>query len=94
MCLARLGAPIIGFHGTNASFGMTGGEIAMPGGHTMAYPFGRSLDKNGAIQLDSRNGVGGIAPTVRVPKTYANVMSYAGGADVELQSAVGYLQSH
>ena len=94
MCLARLGAPIIGFHGTNGSFGMTGGEIAMPGGHTMAYPFGRSLDENGAIQMDSRNGVGGIAPTVRVPKTYANVMSYAGGADVELQSAVGYLQSH
>jgi carboxyl-terminal processing protease len=94
MCLARLGAPVIGFHGTNGSFGMTGGSIAMPGGHTMMYPFGRSLDENGVIQLDSRNGVGGVAPTVRVPKTFANVMSYAGGTDVELQAAVRYLQSH
>ena len=94
MCLARLGTPIIGFHGTNGSFGMTGGSIKMPGDHTMMYPIGRSVDQNGAIQLDSKNGTGGVAPTVRVPKTSANVMAYAGHADVELQAAVQYLQSH
>src|SRR5665647_71603 len=79
------------FHGTNGSFGMVGGEIALPGGYTIGYPFGRSEDRYGVVQIDSRNGIGGVAPDERVPMTLANVLAYAGGVDVELQYAVDYL---
>src|SRR5665648_1006397 len=81
----------MGFHGTNGSFGMVGGEIALPGGYTIGYPFGRSVDRYGVVQIDSRNGIGGVAPYERVPMTLANVLAYAGGVDVELQYAVDYL---
>ncbi|MEI7673470.1 MAG: S41 family peptidase [Deltaproteobacteria bacterium] len=93
MGIARLPqGRVIGFHGTNGSFGMVGGGIAMPGGYSMGYPFGRSVDSHGVVQLDSRNGVGGVPPNPRVPKTLENVLSFAAGADVELQYAVKYLR--
>jgi len=95
MGIARLPqGSVIGFHGTNGSFGMTGGEIPMPGGYKIKYPFGRSVDKNGVIQLDSRNGIGGVAPNPRVPKTLENVLACAAGTDVELQYAVKYLRGY
>jgi carboxyl-terminal processing protease len=83
---------VIGFHGTNGSFGMAGGEISMPGGYTIKYPFGRSVDQYGVVQLDSRNGIGGVRPTYLVPKTLENVLALAAGTDVELQYAVRYLK--
>lgn len=93
MGIARLPqGRVIGFHGTNGSFGMTGGGIAMPGGYTLEYPFGRSVDSHGVIQLDSKNGAGGVPPDPRVPKTLENVLSFAAGTDVELQYAVKYLK--
>ncbi len=93
MGIARLPqGSVIGFHGTNGSFGMTGGEIPMPGGYTIGYPFGRSVDKNGVIQLDSRNGIGGVVPNPRVPKTLENVLAFAAGTDVEIQYAIQYLR--
>lgn len=82
---------VIGFHGTNGSFGMVGGAIVLPGGYQIGYPYGRSVDKNGVVNLDSRNGIGGVPPGLRVPKTLENVLSYASGTDVELQYAVKYL---
>jgi len=82
---------VIGFYGTNGSFGMVGGRIKMPGGYAIGYPFGRSVDHNGVVQLDSRNGVGGVAPGLRVPKTLENVLALAAGTDVELQFAIKYL---
>jgi carboxyl-terminal processing protease len=85
---------VIGFHGTNGSFGMVGGEIALPGGYAIGYPFGRSVDQNGVIQLDSRNGIGGVAPNPRVPKTLENVLAFAAGTDVELQYAIKYLRGY
>ncbi|MDQ5987409.1 MAG: hypothetical protein CSYNP_03149 [Syntrophus sp. SKADARSKE-3] len=95
MGIARLNqGSVIGFHGTNGSFGMVGGSIKMPGGYTISYPFGRSIDINGMVQLDSRNGRGGVSPTLRVPKTIENVLAYAAGTDVELQYAIGYLRKH
>jgi len=91
-CISRLpNGTVMGFHGTNGSFGMVGGEIALPGGYTIGYPFGRSVDRYGVVQIDSRNGIGGVAPDERVPMTLANVLAYAGGVDVELQYAVDYL---
>ena len=85
---------VLGFHGTNGSFGMVGGAILMPGGYQIEYPYGRSVDKNGVVQLDSRNGTGGVAPDLRVPKTLENVLAYAAGTDVELQYAVRYLSGN
>ena len=83
---------VIGFHGTNGSFGMVGGEIALPGGYAIGYPFGRSVDQYGVIQIDSRNGYGGVPPDQRVPMTLENVLAFAAGTDVELQYAVKYLK--
>lgn len=92
MAIARLPqGRVVGFHGTAASFGMMGGQITMPGGFVILYPFGRSLDERGSIQLDSKEGLGGIAPNPRVPKTEANVRALAAGTDVERQFAVQYL---
>lgn len=92
--LARLAnANVIGFHGTNGSFGMVGGKIVLPGGYAIGYPFGRSVDQHGVIQLDSHNGVGGVAPNPRVPKTLENVLAQAAGIDVELQYAVNHLNN-
>jgi carboxyl-terminal processing protease len=82
---------VIGFYGTNGSFGITGGEIALPGGFEIHYPFGRSVDADGVIQLDNRNGYGGVHPDLRVPKTLENVLAFAAGTDVELEYAVDYL---
>lgn len=95
MCISQLpNGRVIGFHGTNGSFGMTGGEIKMPGGYTIGYPYGRSVDENGVIQLDSRNGIGGVAPNPRVPKTLENVLAFAAGTDVELQYAIEHLRGY
>ncbi|HOW96569.1 MAG TPA: alpha/beta fold hydrolase [Kiritimatiellia bacterium] len=84
-------ARVIGFHGTHGSFGMAGATIALPGGYSIHYPFGQSLDENGVIQLDSRNGVGGVPPEIRIPKSAENVLAFAAGTDVELNYASDYL---
>lgn len=82
----------VGFHGTNGSFGLAGGEILMPLGLKIRYPLGRSLDSEGRIQLDSRNRIGGVSPVHRIPKTLDNVLAFAEGIDVELEYAVNYLR--
>ncbi|HOG14688.1 MAG TPA: S41 family peptidase [Synergistales bacterium] len=80
-----------GFHGTNGSFGLAGGEIVMPGGYTIKYPYGFSLDRLGRIQIDSRFGEGGVTPDLRVPQNAQNVLAFAEGHDVELEYAVDHL---
>jgi carboxyl-terminal processing protease len=82
----------LGFHGTRGSFALAGGAIALPDGLSLHYPYGRSVDANGIVQLDSRNGLGGVTPRIRVPKTFDNIMAYATGVDVELRYAIDYLQ--
>jgi carboxyl-terminal processing protease len=77
----------LGFYGTNGSFGMSGGQVKMPEGITIDYPFGQSLDKDKHIQLDSRNGVGGVSPSIRIPMTEKNALRIANGEDVELEEA-------
>jgi carboxyl-terminal processing protease len=95
MGISRLpSGKVLGFSGTNGSFGMTGGAIKLPGGYSIGFPFGRSVDSYGVIQLDSRNGVGGVAPDLRVPKTLENVLAFAAGTDVELQYAIKYLRGY
>jgi carboxyl-terminal processing protease len=93
MGIARLPqGSVIGFHGTGGSFGMVGGSIVMPRGYTIEYPYGRTLDQYGVIQLDSRGRIGGVAPSLRVPKTVKNVLAFAAGTDVELQYTIQYLK--
>ena len=81
----------VGFYGTNGSFGMAGGEAYMPGDFKIRWPFGQSLDENKLVQLDSRGGVGGVAPSVRVPMTVENAVRVAHGEDVELEYAIRLL---
>ena len=83
---------IMGFWGTNGSFGMTGGEATMPGDYKIQFPYGQSLNSNRTVQLDSRNGVGGVHPDIDVPKTLENMVAYSNGEDVELDYAVQTLQ--
>ena len=94
MCIAR--APqgaVAGFHGTNGSFGLAApGIVTMPDGLAVSYPIGRSLDANRVIQLDSRDGIGGVAPNVEVALTAEAALAYAAGEDVELTAAVEYLR--
>jgi len=80
-----------GFYGTNGSFGLAGGEVIMPGGYTIKYPYGLSLDRRGRVQIDSRFGEGGVTPDLRIPKNIQNVLAFAEGLDVELEYAIDYL---
>ncbi|MBW1783161.1 MAG: hypothetical protein JRL30_20765 [Deltaproteobacteria bacterium] len=89
---------VVGFYGTNGSFGITGGTIIMPFSPDLsfgfAYPIGRSLDEDLVIQLDSgQDGTGGVLPTDRVPRTMENVLAYANGDDVELRFALALLEN-
>ena len=89
---------VVGFYGTNGSFGITGGEIRMPfesdSKFGFLYPVGLSLDADFVVQIDSdKTGNGGVLPTHRVPRTLQNVVAYANGDDVELNFAVVLLES-
>ena len=83
----------VGFYGTNGSFGMAGDEALMPGGLKISWPFGQSLDKNRQVQLDSREGVGGVSPSIRTPMTKAAALRVANGEDVELEHAIAIINS-
>jgi carboxyl-terminal processing protease len=89
----RAGSHVVGFYGTYGSFGMSGAEVLMPGGLTVDYPNGQSLDANGHVQIDSNwELAGGIAPDVRVPLTLENVRAqFKDGRDVVLETAMKLL---
>lgn len=74
MMLARFPhVAVVGFEGTAASFGSAGSTTTLPGGWALDWPAGRSLDRDGVIQLDSDHTLeGGVQPTVRVPWTAEN----------------------
>lgn len=84
----------LGFYGTNGSFGLTGSEALMPGGLTVAWPAGQSLDANRKIQIDSRDGIGGVEPTKRIPMTRERALMVAQGKDVELEEALTILNEN
>lgn len=79
---------VVGFFGTNGSFGMAGDTALLPEGLAVSFPYGQSLDKNKVVQLDSRDGVGGVAPTNRIPMTLENALKWGAGEDVELEWAL------
>jgi carboxyl-terminal processing protease len=86
----RAGGHVVGFHGTYGSFGMAGAEVLMPGGLTVEYPGGHSLDENGVVQLDSDWSLeGGVTPDIRVPLTAETVRAqFKDGHDVALETAI------
>jgi carboxyl-terminal processing protease len=86
---------VLGLYGTSGIFGLTSGETLMPGGLTINYPLGRSLDENYNIQLDSDSTKkGGVIPDIRIPLTVENMNAiYIDSVDVELDSAIAYLNS-
>ncbi len=73
---------------------MTGGSVKMPGGYTISYPNGQSLNEQKIIQVDSDyNMVGGVAPTHRVPLTEEMVKAqFLQGKDVVLDFGVWLLK--
>jgi len=90
----RAGAHVVGFYGTHGTFGMSGHQVLMPAGLTVAYPGGHSLDVKGVVQLDSDWSLeGGVTPDIRVPLTADSVRAqFKDGRDVVLESAVRALK--
>ena len=78
----------VGFYGTHGSFGLAGGEAKMPGNIEVHWPYGQSLDKNRRVQIDSRDGIGGVSPSIRIPMTKENALKISRGKDVELERAI------
>ncbi len=94
MCVDRLPAgEVVGFRGTNGSFGMVyGALVKMPEGYSITYPIGQSLDSRKKVQVESRQGQGGVTPGKRVPLDADNAVRAGGGEDVELEYAQRILQ--
>ncbi|MDD4159752.1 MAG: S41 family peptidase [Synergistaceae bacterium] len=84
----------VGFYGTNGSFGLAGSEAKISGGIIVHWPYGQSLDKNKEVQIDSRNGEGGVLPSIRIPMTLNNALKISEGVDVELERAVEVINSY
>ena len=81
-------AKLLGFYGTNGSFGMVCQAAILPGPTLSMYPCGRSLDKDGVIQLDSRRGKGGVQPDIRLRLSERAAINLGRGVDVELGAAL------
>jgi len=68
---------VVGFDGTTGCFGMSGGTVVVPGDIEISFPFGRSLDRNNIIQVDSDfTGVGGVLPTVPIVRNSSNAIRF------------------
>ncbi|MEK8126406.1 S41 family peptidase [Paenibacillus filicis] len=90
-------AHVVGFTGTNGSFGVVTSpiEIEMPEGYLLQFPDGRSLDANQQIQGDSDDrGEGGSMPDLNIPFNQQTFEAkYIRGEDVELNVAVQALEA-
>ena len=87
------GVRVVGFSGTNGSFGAAGDQVFMPGGIEIDFPFGRTLDEHHVVQIDARHGKGGVTPTDRIPMTLRNAVRHWKGDDVELAYGLKILSS-
>lgn len=66
----------------------------MPGNIEVHWPYGQSLNKNKQVQIDSRDGAGGIPPSIRTPMTRENALRVARGEDVELEHAIEVINTY
>lgn len=89
---------VIGFHGTNGSFGMVEYKIYIalaPEELYLRYPYGQSLDKDFKIQLEGDSTMaGGVIPDLRVPLNDTIIdQLYTDSIDVELNYAIKKLNA-
>lgn len=89
---------VIGFHGTNGSFGMVEYKIYIatpPEELYLRFPYGQSLDEDFKIQLEGDSTLsGGVIPDMRVPLNDTVIdQLYTDSIDVELKYAIGKLNS-
>ena len=96
MGIQRSHGKVISFYASNGSFGVTGGKVELIDGYTIVFPFGRSLNSEKMVQIDSKkNGIGGVIPYKRVPKTYDTMYEkYVEGEDIELNFVLEYLKNN
>jgi carboxyl-terminal processing protease len=85
---------IISWYGTNGAFGMNSPAALMPLDQILFFPDGASLDRNGAIQVDSNASlIGGVLPQIRVPVNEDTVARSMAGEDVQLTYALSWLDA-
>lgn len=78
---------------------MSGGRVLLPYNVGLQFPFGRSLDANHQIQIDSDATLdGGVHPTVRIPHNASNAIAFVQSrvtskGDVELDFAENVLRN-
>ncbi len=89
----RANARLFGVQSTHGSFGVVGGDIALPDDITLSYPVGRALEAQGQVLVDSNaQGKGGVEPDTRIPLTRETLhRRFVQGRDAVLDEAVAWL---
>jgi carboxyl-terminal processing protease len=85
---------VIGFHGTQGSFGIGEKSVSLPAGLEVIYPHAQSLDGAGGVEVDGdAAGRGGVAPDHRLPLTAEVVDRWlVEGHDLALAEAVRFVR--
>ena len=84
---------VVGINGTAAAGGVSESAVELPGGYTLLFPKGRSLDEQFGIQIESdASGSGGVIPDIRVPLDDAAVDALNAGHDIVLERAEAALR--
>jgi carboxyl-terminal processing protease len=84
---------VVGINGTAAAGGVSESAVELPGGYTLLFPKGRSLDEQFGIQIESdASGSGGVIPDIRVPLDEAAVDALNAGHDIVLERAESALR--
>jgi carboxyl-terminal processing protease len=84
---------VVGINGTAAAGGVSESAVVLPGGYTLLFPKGQSLDEQFVIQIESdASGSGGVIPDIRVPLDDAAVDALNAGHDIVLERAEAALR--
>ncbi len=75
---------------TSSGEGVAMGLSRLPG--VRVAGFNGTNGSFGMVQLDSKNGIGGVQPNLRVPLNLEKAIACAAGIDVELNCAVEFLK--
>jgi carboxyl-terminal processing protease len=79
---------VVGINGTAGAGGVSESAVDLPGGYTLLFPKGQTLDEQFAIQIESdTSGSGGVTPDIRVPLDDAAVDALTAGHDIVLERA-------
>lgn len=81
---------LVGFTGTEGSWGLPGGHVTMPGGYVISYPIGRFLDNSDVVRVTSTGKMESrVKPDIRVPLTLENYEAFfKEDRDVVLERAI------